>query len=300
MIVALVGRKGGIGKTTVAVNLSAALAALGRKVLLIDLDSQASASRSLGVPRCELAPSVADVLGRGVPAGAALRGTSVPGLDLMTASADLASIDVSLNGMGNKEHRLRQALAPLATAYDFILLDCPPAQSLLTTNALVAADRTLTPVVPQFLAVEGVQNLLGATARVRETTGSRVQPLGLVLSMVDYRLKLTREIVDAIREQYGALVFGIEIRTNVRIAEAPAFGKTIFQHDSKATGAGLFGLLAEEFLLRAGCPIERLPAQHAEPAVPAAPAVPLRVALAPPKKPAVVLAATPHDDGPVN
>src|SRR5262249_37029467 len=149
---------------------------------------QASASRSLGVARAELAPSIADVLARGVPAARALRATSVPGLDLMTASADLASIDVTLHSMGNKEHRLRQALAPMRDAYDFILLDCAPAQSLLSVNALVAADRMLAPVVPQFLALEGVQNLLGSAARIRETTGSRIQALGLVLSLVDYRL----------------------------------------------------------------------------------------------------------------
>ena len=281
MIVAMIGRKGGIGKTTIAVNLAAALASLGRRVLLVDLDSQASASRSLGVPRAELAPSVADVLVRGVPAAAALRPTTVAGLDLMTASADVAGIDVTLNGMSNKDYRLRQALSPLAAMYDFIFLDCPPAQSLLTTNALVAADRIVCPVVPQFLALEGVQNLLGQTARVREATGSRVQALGLVLSMVDYRLKLTREIVDSLREEYGALVFGIEIRTNVRLAEAPAFGKTIFQHDAKATGAGLFELLAEEFLLRAGYSAERIAAPAperaagAETPVPEVPAEPL-------------------------
>jgi chromosome partitioning protein len=257
MIIAIAGRKGGIGKTTIAVNLGAALAARGLRVLLVDLDAQASASRSLGVPRAELAPSIADVLARNVPAGAALRATSVAALDLITASADVATLDVTLHSMSNKEHRLRLALAPLRDAYDFIFLDCAPAQSLLAVNSLVAADRVLAPVVPQFLALEGIQNLLGSTARIRESTGSRVQALGLLLSMVDYRLKLTREIVDSIREQYGALVLGIEIRSNVRLAEAPAYGKTIFQHDPKAPGAALFHLLAEEFLLRLGAPAER-------------------------------------------
>ncbi len=288
MIIAVIGRKGGIGKTTISVNLAAALAGRGLKILLVDLDAQASASRSLGVPRAELAPSIADVLGRGVPAGAAVRATSVPGLDLMTASADLLSIDVTLAAMQNKEHRLRLALLPLRDAYDFIFFDCPPAQTLLTTNALVAADRIVAPVVPQFLALEGVQNLLGSMARVREATGSRVQALGLVLSMVDYRLKLTREIVDAIREQYGALVLGIEIRTNVRLAEAPAYGKTIFQHDAKATGAALFELLSEEVLMRAGVPAERQRRPEVEP-----PAAPERLVAVPhPASPAAEPAAS--------
>lgn len=250
MIVAVVGRKGGIGKTTLAVNLGAALAALGRRVLLVDLDAQASASRSLGVARGELAPSIADVLGRNQPAAEALRSTSVGGLDLLTASTDLAGIDLTLSTFGNKEARLRAALVPVAARYDVVMMDCPPAQSLLTTNALVAADRVLVPVVPQFLAVEGVQSLLGQVERLRETAGARVQPLGIVLSMVDYRLKLTRELVDSLRRQYGSLVFGIEVRTNVRLAEAPGYGQTIFQHAPTAPGAKIFNLLAEEFLLR--------------------------------------------------
>jgi len=250
MIVAIVGRKGGIGKTTLAVNLGAALAALGKRVLLVDLDAQASASRSLGVARADLAPSIADVLTRNVPAASALRHTAVTGLDLMTASTDLAGIDVILAGMGHKEGRLRALLTPLAASYDLVLLDCPPSQSLLTINALVAADRIVIPVVPQFLAVESVHSLLAQVERLRETADTRVQPLGLVLSLVDYRLKLTRELVDALRRQYGSLVFGIEVRTNVRLAEAPAYGKTIFEHDPKASGAEIFRLLAEEFLLR--------------------------------------------------
>ena len=177
------------------------------------------------------------------------------------------------------DYRLRQALSPLAAMYDFIFLDCPP-RNRCSPPTLVAADRIVARGAT-FLALEGVQNLLGQTARVREATGSRVQALGLVLSMVDYRLKLTREIVDSLREEYGALVFGIEIRTNVRLAEAPAFGKTIFQHDAKATGAGLFELLAEEFLLRAGYSADRIvaPAPEraagAEAPVPEVPAEPL-------------------------
>ncbi len=260
MIVAIIGRKGGIGKTTMAVNLAAALAALGKRVLLVDLDAQASASRSLGIGRADLAPSIADSLIRTKSVASTLRPTAVPGVDLVTASTDLAGIDVSLATMGHKEGRLRTVLQPVAGSYDFVLLDCPPAQSLLTINALVAAERVLIPVVPQFLAVEGVQSLLAQIDRLRETAGARVQPLGLVLSLVDYRLKLTRELVDALRRQYGSLVFGIEVRVNVRLAEAPAFGKTIFEHDDHSPGAAVFRLLAEEFLLR----VEHGPAAAAE------------------------------------
>ena len=250
MITAVISRKGGVGKTTVAVNLAAALAALGRRVLLVDLDSQASASLSVGVPRGELAPSGADVLLHNLPIGQAARPTAVANLDLLTASPDLSSFEAVFSHSGSKETRLRSALGAARDLYEFILLDCPPWQSLLATNALVAADNFVLPVVPQYLAIEGVQNLLGAAERVRESFASRVSPVGLLLSVVDYRLRLTRQVVDQIRSEHKRLVFGIEIRTNVRLAEAPAFGRTIFQHDPASTGAQIFQLLAEEYLLR--------------------------------------------------
>jgi chromosome partitioning protein len=145
---------------------------------------------------------------------------------------------------------VRAALAPARDLYEFILLDCPPWQSLLATNALVASDNFVLPIVPQFLAFEGVQNLLASGERLRESFASRVTPVGLLLSLVDYRLRLTRQVVDSIRAQYKNLVFGIEIRSNVRLAEAPGHGKTIFQHDPASTGAQIFQLLAEEYLLR--------------------------------------------------
>ncbi|MEM7480174.1 MAG: AAA family ATPase [Acidobacteriota bacterium] len=250
VIIAVISKKGGVGKTTTSVNLAAALAALGRRVLLVDLDSQASASRSLGVTRSNLAPSISDVLFSNLPAGDAIRHTSVPNLNLITASVDLVSADVELGGSREREFRLGKVLEPLRPHYDEIILDCPPSLTLLPINALTAADGFVAPVVPHFLAIEGVESLLKTAERVRSNFNRRLVALGILLAMVDYRTNATRQNVALLREEYGRLVFGVEVRINTRLAEAPEHAQTIFQYDPRATGAESHSLLAEEFLLR--------------------------------------------------
>jgi chromosome partitioning protein len=252
MVTALISRKGGVGKTTTAVNLSAALAAQGFRVLLVDLDSQASASLSLGVERGRLAPSAADVLLSATPAGEAVRATSVSGLDLLTASVDLGRVEAELGQLRGREGRLRTALAPVVPNYDFVFLDCASSLSLLAINAVVAADSFIIPTSPQFLAVTGVKNLIAAAERLAWDAGRRVHALGVLLTLVDYRNRSMRAHVDQIRAEHGPLAFAIEIRVNTRLAEAPEEGKTIFQYDGKATGAAAYKLLAEEYLIRCG------------------------------------------------
>lgn len=252
MITAVVSKKGGVGKTTTSVNLSAALAAAGQRVLVVDLDSQASTSLSLGVARGELGPSAADLLLSSMPASEVVRKTRIEGLDLITASADLVSLDNDLGPLPQKETRLSSALHPIAGDYDQILLDCPSSLSLAPLNALVAADSFLVPTVPHYLALEGVRNLFAAVNRLYQRFGTRTFFLGLLLTMVDYRTNVNRENVARIRGLYGSHVFAVEIRTNIRLAEAPAAGLTIFEYDAQSTGAKAYHLLAEEFLMRAG------------------------------------------------
>jgi chromosome partitioning protein len=263
----VLSRKGGVGKTTTTVNLSAALARRGHRVLLIDLDSQASASLSLGIERAALAPSVADALVGGRAAADVVRPTAIPGLHLITASVDLMHADAELARLRNREGRLRQVLAPLAAGYDFVLLDCPSSLSLLPINAVVAADAFVVPVVPQFLAAAGIQNLIAAAQRAAWDAGGRTVPLGVLLTMVDYRTRATRETIDQIRREMGSLVFAIEIRINTRLAEAPRAGQSIFQFDPSSTGAAAYELLAEELLLRCSTP-PQFPAPPAPPAPP--------------------------------
>lgn len=250
MIIAVVNNKGGVGKTTTAVNLAAALAARKQRVLLADLDSQGSASLSLGVPRTQLAPSMADVLLDGLPLKRAIRQTAVSGLDLATGAMSLANADLALANVRGRERHLDEALAPACGDYDYVLLDCPPSMSLLPVNALVAADAYIVPVTPHYLALEGLVNLMEAVARLRDGMGAGARLLGLLLTMVDYRARANAEVAEMIREHYGEEVFAAEIRVNVRLTEAPSFGRTIFEHDAKCNGALGYKQLADEVLRR--------------------------------------------------
>ncbi|REJ82242.1 MAG: ParA family protein [Acidobacteria bacterium] len=260
MLVAVVSKKGGVGKTTTAVNLAAGLAARGQRTLLVDLDPQASASLSIGIPRERLAPSSSDLLLGDAEVVDVLRHTRFEHLDLITSSADLVNADRELAVLRRPEERLRSKLEPVRDRYDFILCDCPPGLSTLPASALVAADGFVVPITPHFLAIEGLRNFLQAVDRlgIRHRLGLRC--VGVVLTVVDYRTKVTRVNVQRLREEFGGRVFAVEVRTAIKLAEAPALGQSIFEYAPNTPAAASMRNLCDEFQLRA----ERLRAEPRE------------------------------------
>jgi len=252
MILAIIGNKGGTAKSTTAVNLAAALALKGRRTLLIDLDGQASASMSLGIDWSGFRPSIADVILAGRQLAPIIRKTSAEGLDLVTGSPDLADADLQLAKIQGREWRLKEALTPIRDAYDFIILDAPPSLWLLVVNALVAADAFIIPTPPEFLALQGLIGLLAAVQRIQEGIGTASRLMGILLTKVDHRRKVTDEVIQVIRGHYRDDVFRTEVRVDVRLIEAPSFGQTIFQYASGSAGAEAYRQLADEVIRRKG------------------------------------------------
>lgn len=248
MILAIINNKGGTAKTTSAVNLAAALAMKGTRTLLVDLDSQASASLSMGIGRAAFDPSIADAILDGLPLKPIIRKTAVEGLDLVTGSPDLANADLQLANLAGRERCLKDALAPIRDGYDHVILDCPPSLSMLSVNAMVAADAFIVPTPPEYLSLEGLVGLMDAVQKIHAGIGDKCRLLGILLTKVDHRRRVTGEIIQVIRDHYGVQVFKTEIGVDVRLVESPSFGKSIFQYDRQSSGAEAYMRLAGEIL----------------------------------------------------
>jgi len=254
-IISVINNKGGTGKTTTAVNLAAGLARAGLRVLILDLDSQASASLSLGVRDESLGGrSMADALFDSVPLSDIIRPTSVPRLDLVPGVMELANSDVILVDIPGRENRLRDLIRGVSDRYDVIICDCPPSVSLLVVTALVASDHCLVCVSPDYLAFEGLVALTRVIERLRDSMGIDVQMLGILMTMVNPALNLTKLITEKIRSRYGALVFESELRRDVRLSEAPFHGQSIFDYAPSSVGAKAYARLVQEVLSRCNLP----------------------------------------------
>ena len=251
MRLALTNLKGGVGKTTTAVNLAAAFARSGLSALLIDLDPQASATFSLGVGRDQAGVSTAEVLTGKAEAAEAVVETSVLGLYLLPGSLRLAGMDMALARKQEPEKLLKKALSPVRRRYDVIVMDSPPGLSILTVNALAAAEAFLVPVSPHRLDTEALDGFLSLVDSSRDRIGRKTELLGILLTLVDHRTRVTDDVVAAVRRGYGSKVFRTEIPINVRLAEAPAQGRPIFDTESWSTGAAAYGHLGGEVLRRA-------------------------------------------------
>jgi chromosome partitioning protein len=249
-ILALANQKGGVGKTTTAINLGASLSACERKVLLVDLDPQANATSGLGFPKQEEASMYA-VLLDGRPIREVIRPTDVPGFHAALSSVDLVGAEVELSDAEEREFRLRRALEPLAGEYDIILIDSPPSLGLLTVNGLTAADAVLVPMQCEYFALEGISQLLNTVERVRESLNPNLEIEGIVLTMYDERMNLCRQVADEVRNHFGDKVYDTVIPRNVRLGEAPSFGKPIILYDIRSRGSEAYVSLAKEFIRRA-------------------------------------------------
>jgi chromosome partitioning protein len=251
-ILAIVNQKGGVGKTTTAVNLATAMAACGKRVLVIDLDPQGNASTGFGVARNKReADSYAVLIGEATIADAAIE-SGIPGLELVPASHNLSGAEIELVEMEHREFRLREAVVRHAAAspYDYILIDCPPSLGLLTLNALVASDAVLVPLQCEFYALEGLSQLVRTVERVRKHLNPTLEIQGVVLTMFDRRNNLSEQVAADVREHFGTAVYRTMIPRNVRVSEAPSYGKPVLLYDMACTGARAYLDLAREVLRR--------------------------------------------------
>ena len=247
-VLAVANQKGGVGKTTTAVNLSACLAELGQKVLLVDGDPQGNASSGLGVDKNALRYSIYDALVNDVPVEKMIRSTSVANLSILPATIQLAGAEIELVSMVSRENRLKQVLEAVKARYDFVVIDCPPSLGLLTLNALTAADAVLVPIQCEFYALDGLTQLMNTVQLVQRSLNPALKLEGVVMTMFDARTNLSIQVVDEVKRHFRTKVYRTIIPRNVRLSEAPSHGQPVFQYDPRSKGAEVYFDLAREVL----------------------------------------------------
>jgi chromosome partitioning protein len=246
--IAIANQKGGVGKTTTAINLAASLATAGHKTLLVDCDPQANSTSSLGFPRDPARRSLYHVLTMGEPVDKLKLSTEISGFDLIPSEKNLVGAAVELVEVEGREFRLKSTLEHVQSDYAFVLLDCPPALDLLTLNALTAADSVLAPIQCEYLALEGVSELLDTLMRIRRSLNPNLAIEGILLTMYDERTNLSRQVVADLRDFFGGQVFNTVIPRNVRLAEAPSYGKPVLLYDQNSRGCKSYLELAKEVI----------------------------------------------------
>ena len=250
-VIAIANQKGGVGKTTTAINLAACLAVAEQATLVVDADPQGNATSGLGIDEERLTRSLYDVLLDGVPATDVLvRGVHFPRLDVLPSNLDLLGADIALAEMPNREAILRRALEPIRNRYKYVLIDTPPSLGLLTVNTLAAADAVLIPIQCEYYALEGLSQLLRTVRLVQRSLNPKLHIEGVLLTMYSQRLNLSRQVADEAREYFGSKVFKTSIPRNIRLAEAPSFGKPIVSYDILSSGALSYLTFTKEFMNR--------------------------------------------------
>jgi len=249
-VLAISNQKGGVGKTTTAINLAASLAAAERKTLLIDIDPQGNASSGLGLDRTRLHGSIREALLEGRPMNELLHPTELKYLEVVPATPDLTGAELELVDLPMREARLLHALKPLLSRFDYILVDCPPSLGLLTLNALTAADAVLVPLQCEYYAMEGLAQLMSTIERVKKAFNPRLEVEGILLTMFDARANIAHQVAGEVKKVFPELVFKAIVPRNVRLAESPSFGKPILLYDIRSKGCEAYLQVARELLRR--------------------------------------------------